>query len=174
MKATHALKKVLFLLPFLGMVMLVGCQPDDNKEPEVTPVTTPTAVNKTLLLQLVNAKRASGCNCGGTAFPATTPLTWNNVLETVALDHSLDMSKMGVMQHQGSDGSNVATRATRRGYSYSIIGENIAWNYPTEQSVIDGWINSPAHCENIMNHEFKEMGIARVGSYWTQVLGASH
>jgi uncharacterized protein YkwD len=34
--------------------------------------------------------------------------------------------------------------------------------------VIDGWLKSPGHCKNLMDKSYKEMGVAKVGTYWTQ------
>ena len=36
----------------------------------------------------------------------------------------------------------------------------------------NGWINSSGHCSNIMDPKFKEIGVAKVGDYWTLVFGA--
>jgi len=33
-------------------------------------------------------------------------------------------------------------------------------------------LHSPGHCANIMNKNFREMGVARVGDYWTQDFGS--
>ena len=45
--------------------------------------------------------------------------------------------------------------------------------------VTEGWLTSPAHCENIMDARFTEIGIAyaaslntAAGMYWTQVFAA--
>jgi uncharacterized protein YkwD len=38
--------------------------------------------------------------------------------------------------------------------------------------VVDNWLKSPGHCKNIMNKAFKEVGVGRVGDYWTQNFGA--
>jgi uncharacterized protein YkwD len=44
---------------------------------------------------------------------------------------------------------------------------------------VKGWLDSPGHCENIMDPRFAEMGIAyaqghamKHGLYWVQVLAA--
>ena len=49
---------------------------------------------------------------------------------------------------------------------------------PTAEEVVQGWLDSPGHCENIMDPRFAEMGIAyaaghaKRGLYWVQVLAA--
>jgi uncharacterized protein YkwD len=49
--------------------------------------------------------------------------------------------------------------ATRQGYRYRLIGENLALGY-RGTAVVDGWMHSPAHRENILQSEFDEVGIA--------------
>lgn len=46
------------------------------------------------------------------------------------------------------------------GYNYNIVGENLAIDYTMATDVVAGWMNSPAHRANILNHSFEEMGIA--------------
>jgi uncharacterized protein YkwD len=74
--------------------------------------------------------------------------------------------------HTGLNGSSAGDRIIAAGYAWRSFGENIAKGYSTEQSVMDGWIRSEGHCKNIMNPGFKEMGVARVGTYWTQEFGS--
>jgi uncharacterized protein YkwD len=46
------------------------------------------------------------------------------------------------------------------GYNYSFAGENLAKNYPTSQTTVDAWMNSPTHRENILNKEYTDVGFA--------------
>ena len=62
------------------------------------------------------------------------------------------------------------------GYAYSSAAENVAWNQPSAQSVVNGWMNSPGHRANILDTYVTEMGAAMARSlrgepYWIQVLG---
>jgi uncharacterized protein YkwD len=132
------------------------------------------------ILDLVNRARASGRRCGGVAYPAVPPLTLNPVLSGAALMHSQSMARYEEFDHRGHDGSSPATRIQRAGYGrYLIVGENIAAGAMTPAEVTEGWLQSPAHCENIMDGRFAEIGIAyavNTGSselvYWTQDFAA--
>lgn len=104
--------------------------------------------------------------------PPVSPVTWNDQLATAAFNHSNDMNSNNYFNHNSPAGSTAGDRITAAGYTWRTYGENIARGYTSEQSVIDGWINSEGHCKNIMNPSFKEMGVARVGNYWTQEFGA--
>ncbi len=136
------------------------------------PTVAGSAVNKTILLQMVNKVRQNGCQCGDTYYPATAPLVWNDKLEQAAQKHSRDMLSKKFFSHTAPDGTDGGTRIRQAGYNWRAFGENIAFNYPSEQAVIDGWIKSTGHCKNIMNKDFKEMAVARAGNYWTQTFGA--
>jgi len=129
-------------------------------------------VNKALLLQLVNAVRKKGCQCGNEWFGPAPALSWNTKLETAATAHSLDMFQHHYFSHTAPDGSSSGQRVQDAGYSWRAYGENIAAGYPSEQEAIAGWISSPGHCRNIMNKDFTEMGVGRAGTYWTQVFGS--
>jgi len=129
-------------------------------------------VNKATILELVNAVRASGCNCGSTAMPPVPAVSWNDQLAKAAYDHSVDMKANNYFSHTGLNGSTAGQRITAAGYNWSYYGENIADGYTTEQDVINGWLGSEGHCKNIMSANFKDMGVGREGNYWTQDFGS--
>jgi uncharacterized protein YkwD len=128
-------------------------------------------------LELVNAARAQPRKCGNRRFPAAPPLRLSPLLERAALTHAQDMMRHGRLEHIGSDGSQPPDRATRVGYRWRVVGENIATGAPDVDTVVADWLASPGHCENIMNPRFKEMGTAYVADgesariYWAQVFG---
>jgi uncharacterized protein YkwD len=145
-----------------------SCHKSNPIEPE-----DESSINKELVLQLINTHRASGCNCGSEGYYGpTTPVKWNDMLEMAAKTHSADMYSNNFFNHTGSDGSNMSDRIKRVGYNWTTCGENIGNGYKTEEQVVKGWINSPGHCRNIMNPNFKEIGMAMMGYYWTLTLGA--
>ncbi|MBB6092674.1 uncharacterized protein YkwD [Povalibacter uvarum] len=131
------------------------------------------------VLRLVNVARGQPRRCGSKSFAAVPPLTASAMLDRTALIHAQDMAAKNFFEHQGSDGRTVAARATRVGYNWRSIGENIAAGPTTAEIVVNGWLNSPGHCANIMGQTFTEMGIAfatssksDAGIYWAQVLGS--
>lgn len=156
------LPRTLSLLALTGF-LLVSC---------ATGSRAPTSAERQLaadVLRGVNAARASGADCDGTIMAPTAPLKLEDRLMSAALLHSEDMAAMGKLTHTGSDGSNPAERIRRAGYEYANWGENAAAGYPTAESVVNGWLRSGGHCRNMLNPNFTEMGLGRVGSYWTQV-----
>ncbi len=148
------------------------------------PVSIPSAADAESvsrhILELVNAARAAGHRCGARYFTPVAPLTLNRNLSSAALAHSRDMAVHVEFDHRGHDGSTPALRVQRAGYGkYVIVGENIAAGAMTPAEATQGWLASPAHCENIMDGRFTEIGIAyaenlrsAAGMYWTQDFAA--
>jgi uncharacterized protein YkwD len=134
------------------------------------------------LVTLVNAARARPRTCGTQAFGAAGPVSWNPALAEAALGHSTDMANRHYFSHKEPGGSLPADRATRAGYHWTRVGENIASGQHSVEDVMTSWLDSPGHCANIMNPGFTEMGAAWVidpgnrnhTPFWTQVFGASH
>ena len=161
-------------LPLLALFFLfaiVSCQKNDVLNNPGTPNQN-GSLNETLLLQLVNDQRQAGCNCGSTYYAPTTPVTWNDQLEVAALAHANDMNTNNFFDHTGHNGSSPGDRIRNAGYNWRAYGENIAKGYTSEQAVVNAWIASVGHCENIMNPSFHEMGAARVNAYWVQEFGS--
>jgi len=128
------------------------------------------------VLALVNEARADRRRCGLKRFEAVPPLVASAALQAAASAHAEDMARRGVMDHAGGDGSTPAERATRAGYDWRTVGENVATGQSTPEQVVAGWLDSPRHCANIMSADFTEMGVAVAsnagGVYWAQVFGA--
>ena len=133
-----------------------------------------------VVLDLVNSARSSGRRCGGKYFVAAGPLALDPMLTQAALQHSRDMAEHDAFDHRGSDGSSPAARIERAGFKeHRIVGENIAAGAMTPTEVVQGWLASPAHCENIMDGRFTLLGVAyaenlhtQSGVFWTQDFAA--
>lgn len=168
----HTLKtvgRILFSLLFLSL--LHSCS-KDRVDSDETGNNSNFNVDESAMLQLVNQVRSAGCNCGSTYMPPVGAVSWNDLLAQAAYDHSKDMNENDYFAHNSPSGSTPGTRIRAVGYNWSTIGENIAHNYPNEQAVMNGWLASEGHCRNIMNGNFREMGVGREGAYWTQDFGA--
>jgi uncharacterized protein YkwD len=160
------------LIAWCMMILLAIGYVSCNKESiTTTPGSTdnaPLNPNQQKLLNLVNEVRGSGCNCGNVFYPPVGAVTWNTLLEQAAKKHSEYMNSTGNFSHTGAGGSDPGDRIEAEGYNWIAYGENIAMGYTTEEGVVDAWLKSVGHCANIMDKDFKEMGVATSGSYWTQ------
>ncbi len=146
------------------------------------------------ILNVINEARAVARDCqdGNGLVSAAPALTWSNDLYASAYEHSSDLAQSNTFSHYGSGEASDVTgsnngrasyfneRIKANGYvEYKTIGENIAGGQTTIQDAVTAWLASPAHCTNLMNANFKEIGVAVVtnsssdyGIYWTQNFGA--
>lgn len=67
-----------------------------------------------------------------------------------------------------SPGSSPWDRMAVEGYAYGAAGENVAAGYRSAEAVMQGWLGSTGHCNNIMNPNFTELGLGLEDNYWTQ------
>ena len=127
-------------------------------------------------LYRINLTRQKGCNCGGVFMPPVAPLTWNEVLEDAALGHARDMARKNYFNHTSKDGRSMEDRIVIAGYKFKgfksfAVGENIAAGQQSIAEVMEGWFKSEGHCKNLMNPDFKEVGVAMYKDYWVQDFG---
>ena len=131
----------------------------------------------TRAMQLVNNARAHGARCGNETFGPAPPVTLSNTLAGVAYGHANDMAVNNYFEHEDLHGKTPSDRVRATGYEEKLVGENIAYGPKSVDEVVQGWLDSPGHCENIMDPRFVEMGLGYATSqdskhalYWVQVL----
>jgi uncharacterized protein YkwD len=141
-------------LPLVAALVAVACT-----VPASAAYAATSADETGTVVALVNQERKeAGCD----------PVTVDDRITAAAEDHSQDQADMGKMTHTGSDGSTVGKRVTRAGYTWSKVGENVASGTTSPERVMELWMNSDAHRENILNCAFENIGVGRVDGYWTQ------
>jgi uncharacterized protein YkwD len=102
-------------------------------------------------------------------------VTLDGTLDSVAFGHAADMAEHNYFEHEDLAGHTPADRVRALGYREKLVGENIAFGPRTAEEVVQGWLDSPGHCENIMDPRFAQMGIAyaaghaKRGLFWVQV-----
>ena len=84
------------------------------------------------------------------------------LLNKAAEDKAQDMFKNKYFSHYSPAGTSPWYWIDRSGYDYYYAGENLAMNFLDTEEVIKGWLNSPSHRENLLNKDYKDMGIAVV------------
>ena len=143
--------------------------------PFVTPTIREANAIGNRVLVLVNEARSKPRRCGSQSHKAVPPLTLSAVLTHAALKHAQDMAAHSHFEHTGTDGSTPAQRAEKAGYAWLAVAENIAAGARTAEEVVEGWLNSPGHCSNLMGAMYTQMGIAYAvneksdaGIYWAQ------
>jgi uncharacterized protein YkwD len=107
------------------------------------------------VLKLVNAERKkAGLN----------ELIWDDTVAEIEKSFS----------HTRPDGRTFGTAITDLGITYRGAGENIAWGQKTPETVMNAWMNSEGHRANILNPNFKKLGVGyrtngQGTPYWTQL-----
>ncbi|WP_329123456.1 CAP domain-containing protein [Streptomyces sp. NBC_01465] len=123
------------------------------------------AAAQAAVLSLVNKERATaGCS----------PVTANGPLAALATAFSEDMAARNFFDHTDPDGKSPWDRADAAGVS-GLGGENIARGQADAEAVMDAWMNSPGHRANILNCDYKTLGVGvhfgSGGPWWTQDFG---
>jgi hypothetical protein len=112
-----------------------------------------TDIHVEQLLNGTNAKRQEA-GLGG--------LSLNGQLSQAAAAKAQDMFAKGYWAHNSPTGSTPWDFISGSGYRYVVAGENLAKNFSTSQAVVDAWMASPTHRENIVKGSYKEVGFAIV------------
>jgi serralysin len=120
------------------------------------------------LLELINIERAR---------VGAQPLAFDGDLNEAAEGHSQWMLAADTFSHTGSGGSSAGQRMTNAGYTFAgswAWGENIAWATTRSPAGLQdealllhtNLMNSSGHRANILNDNFREVGLGfEVGDY---------
>jgi uncharacterized protein YkwD len=112
-------------------------------------------------LCLLNEQRAAA---------GLAPVTRNTSLDVASRAHSEDMVARKYFAHDTPEGVGFLARVTKVGYVNDSLfswnaGENIAWGAGTlapPAAIMTAWMNSQHHRDNILDRDFKEVGVGVV------------
>lgn len=90
------------------------------------------------------------------------PLIRSQKLDEAAELKGEDMASKEYFAHNSPEGVTPWHWFKVVGYNFLYAGENLAINFTDSADVEEAWLNSPTHRANIMNVEFREIGIATV------------
>ena len=102
------------------------------------------------MLSRVNAERRAA---------GLAPLAGNALLDRSAQRHAEDMLRRSYFSHKALGGSTVLERVQATGYPARTVGENIAEGQFSVDQVMAGWMDSPGHRRNILDKNFRELGV---------------
>lgn len=89
------------------------------------------------------------------------PLSENSLLNQSAQKKVEDMFNKQYFEHISPDGRDVSDLAEDVGYEFIVIGENLALgNFLNDQVLVQAWMDSEGHRENILNSKYTEIGVA--------------
>lgn len=133
----------------------------ETNAPETDGSQDVSAVKK--VADLVNQERAKA---------GLAPLEVKVNLQAAAQVRAKEIEKS--FSHTRPNGSSFSSVLAENGVDYRGSGENIAWGQRSPEEVMNGWMNSEGHRANILNKNFKYIGVGyHVNSngtgYWTQL-----
>lgn len=112
-----------------------------------------TDIHVEQLLQATNAKRVEA---------GLMPLSLDDRLSQAAAGKARDMFSDNYWAHNNPSGKTPWVFIVDAGYKYRIAGENLAKNFSTSNAVVDAWMASPTHRDNVMRADYKDIGFAVV------------
>ncbi|MCY9660779.1 CAP domain-containing protein [Paenibacillus chondroitinus] len=95
-------------------------------------------------------------------------LTSDSALTAMALDKAKDMYNNDYFDHTSPTYGSPFDMMSTYGIPYSYAGENIAKGQPTPEAVMDAWMNSTGHRENILSPNYTKIGVAYYNGEWVQ------
>ncbi|MCA9391874.1 hypothetical protein KC614_01555 [candidate division WWE3 bacterium] len=112
-----------------------------------------TSIYQSEIITLTNNQRTNS---------GLTTLKHNTKLDEAARMKAQHMFENDYWAHVSPDGVDPWYWFGVVGYSYSAAGENLARDFDTSAGVVNAWMASPSHRENILYPNFTEIGIAVV------------
>ncbi|MEU9604531.1 CAP domain-containing protein [Streptomyces sp. NPDC048057] len=139
--------------------------PQSSATPQQRAANTSETKLESEVLALVNQERAKvGCS----------PVQYDAALAKLAGNFSSDMAKRGFFSHTDPDGDTPWDRADQAGVK-NLAAENIARGQGDAAAVMESWMNSDGHRANILNCDYKTLGVGvhlgDGGPWWTQNFG---
>jgi len=121
-----------------------------NTRPDILGISY--SISETELLALINNMRQEN---------GLAPLVLNDKLSDAARRKAADMFQKNYWSHFSPDGATSPWGFIRAaGYNYMYAGENLAKGFTDAGSIVNAWMNSSTHRENILSSRFKEVGFA--------------
>ncbi|MBR1691852.1 MAG: hypothetical protein IJ711_03635 [Lachnospiraceae bacterium] len=135
----------------------------DTKTDKQGTTTTNQSEYVNRIVELVNAERAK---------QGLSPVTLDSQITQAAQIRANEI--ITSFSHTRPNGSSFASVLKEAGISYRGCGENIAWGQKSPEAVMEAWMNSEGHRANILNKNYKYIGVGYVQSgngtkYWSQL-----
>jgi hypothetical protein len=94
------------------------------------------------------------------------PLQRNTVLDAAAQQKAQHMAKNEYFSHFSPTGVSPWHWFDEAGYVYAHAGENLAIHFTDSSEVVEAWMDSPTHRENIVDGKYTEIGVGTAkGTY---------
>lgn len=134
-----------FAFILLSGVVMVGKQ----SHPQVLGISYSISENE-LLADTNQARTSKGLS----------PLILNSQLSDAASKKAEYMFEKNFWAHFAPDGTTPWSFIKTSGYQYIFAGENLAKGFTTSQEVVDAWMDSESHRDNLLSSKYKDIGFA--------------
>jgi uncharacterized protein YkwD len=162
----------LSVLP-VALALALGVQAESNLESCADAAVLEQAVVR------MNELRQTGAPCAA-GNRAALPLAWEPHLANSAYAQASDLAERDLLSHSDAQQRALGARLRSAGYAAAGAGENLAAGQDDLDQTLQAWVDSPAHCANLMQPEFRDVGLAcvqRSGSryerFWVAQLGTT-
>lgn len=88
------------------------------------------------------------------------PLRLNEELANAASSKAKDMFAKDYWAHRSPDGKTPWFFIKQAGYDYIYAGENLARGFTTASDIVDAWMASETHRENVVSSNYTDIGFA--------------
>lgn len=141
----------IFLLIVIFFVGGISLNSFSRLRPDVLGVGTNIQIEQ--LLILTNQKRLER---------GLYPLSLNSELVRAAEEKARDMLAKNYWAHFAPDGGTPWGFIRSAGYNYVYAGENLARGFTTSDAVVNAWMKSKTHRENMLSPNYTDIGFAIV------------
>ena len=121
----------------------------ENNQPSEEEDTEENSTYAEQIVALVNVEREKA---------GLAPVTMSQELGQAAMIRAKEIEVS--FSHTRPNGSYFTSVLQENGITYRLAGENIAWGQKSPEEVMNAWMNSAGHRANILNPNFKELGVA--------------
>ena len=141
------------LLFFIGIFLLgsIVLQVGESRFSQVLGTATNISIQK--LLEETNREREG---------KGIQPLRLDQELSDAALYKAKNMFGQNYWAHNSPSGDTPWTFFKKAGYSYVYAGENLARGFDKSEEVVDAWMKSSSHRENLLSSYYQDIGFAVV------------
>jgi uncharacterized protein YkwD len=151
-KAHLVTTKALIIYILFFLVLQFGFNGIAKVQPSVLGISAD--LNQQELIRLTNEQRQKN---------GLPPVIENSELNKAAEEKAKNMFAENYWAHYSPSGKSPWDFITGSGYQYSYAGENLARNFYTSEEAVNAWMASKmGHKENILNKNYKEIGMAVV------------
>lgn len=110
-------------------------------------------VDQKKIIELTNMERAK---------KGLSPVVESDALDKAAALKAQNMFQENYWAHFAPSGKTPWDFILGSGYKFTFAGENLAKNFYESNAVVDAWMASPSHRDNLLNSRYKDIGIAVV------------